>query len=130
MQTPNLECKINIHCPVFPSEDFKKIKKCILNIFSNIDFKISNDSIEATSFSLDSLEKIREVMHSRKSQNSYRRQLNHNLVDNTTWFYLNKQAAFVNVVALCSEADESPMGPIKVIIESNNVENIIEWLIT
>ena len=69
-------------------------------------------------------------MHSRKSQNSYRRQLNHNLIDETTWFYLNKQAAFANVVALCSEAEESPMGPIKVIISSKNVENIIEWLIS
>ena len=129
MQTPNIDCSINIHASVFPSEDPKKIQQSIQNIFSNVDFSLNNDSIKATSSTLESLEKIREVIHSRKSQNSYRRQLNHNLIDDTTWFYLNKQAAFANVVALCSEAEESPMGPIKVIITSRNIEAIIEWLI-
>ena len=130
MQIPNIDCSINIHCTVFPSEDPKKIQQSIQNIFNKIDFIVQNDSIKATSSTLESLEKIKEVIHSRKSQNNYRRQLNNNLINNTTWFYLNKQAAFANVVALCSEAEESPMGPIKVKITSKNIEKIIEWLIS
>ena len=49
--------------------------------------------------------------------------------DNTTWFYLNKQAAFVNVVAFCDEANESPLGPIKIILESNDIEKTIQTII-
>ena len=130
MQTPNFDCSINIYSPVFPSEDPKKIQQSMQNLFIDIDLIIHDDSIKAISSTLESLEKIHEVIHSRKSQNNYRRQLNKNLIDDSTWFYLNKQAAFANVVALCSEAEESPMGPIKVIIKSKNIENIIEWLIS
>ena len=51
-----------------------------------------------------------------------------NLTNTSTWFYLNKQAAFANNVALCDEADESPLGPIKLILESNQIEQIMDWL--
>ncbi len=51
-----------------------------------------------------------------------------NLRDDSTWFYLNKQAAFMNTVALCAEDEESPLGPIKIILTSKNIESIIDWL--
>jgi len=41
-----------------------------------------------------------------------------------------KRAAFANTVALCDESDESPLGPIKVILTSNNIEKIIDWIIS
>ncbi len=47
----------------------------------------------------------------------------------TTWFYLNKQAAFVEKIAICEKSDESPLGPIKVIITSPNIDGIIDWII-
>jgi len=83
-----------------------------------------------SSNNLEVLEKIFEVIHSRKTQRIYRRHLNNNLADDSTWFYLNKQAAFVNTIALCGEADESPLGPIKIILESDDIERVIEWLIS
>ena len=49
-----------------------------------------------------------------------------NMAENSTWFYLNKQAAFVDVIALCNDADESALGPIKIVLNSNNIEEIIE----
>jgi predicted RNA binding protein with dsRBD fold (UPF0201 family) len=53
-----------------------------------------------------------------------------NMTEDSTWFYLNKQAAFVNVPVLCDEADESPLGPIKVVLHSTNIEDVIEWLVS
>jgi len=32
-------------------------------------------------------------------------------------------------VALCSESDESPLGPIKVVLETDDIENTIQTLI-
>ena len=65
-----------------------------------------------------------------KIKNVFLRILNLNIRDNSTWFYLNKQAAFVNVVALCNEADESALGPVKVVLESNDIEETIETIIS
>jgi hypothetical protein len=75
------------------------------------------------------LEKIYDIIHSSQSQKIYQRQLEKNLENDSTWFYLNKQAAFVGSVALCEEAEESPLGPIKVILSSSNIDGIIDWLI-
>ena len=63
-----------------------------------------------------------------QSQRIYRRTLEKNMENNSSWFYLNKQAAFVNKVAICEESDESPLGPIKVILTSTNLDRIITWL--
>lgn len=130
MKIPDVTCSIEVYCSINPSEDPKKVEQALSNILSDIDIKINQESLKATSKNLESLTRIFETIHSRKSQNNFRRQLNHNLIDDSTWFYLNKQAAFANVVALCSEADESPLGPIKVILRSKNIERVIEWLIS
>ena len=130
MKTPDIACKIDAYSSINPSEDPKKVEQAISNILVDMDIKLEKDSIRATSKNLESLSRIYETIQARKTQRVYRRQLNHNLVDDSTWFYLNKQAAFVNTVALCSEADESPLGPIKVILNSKNIERIVEWLIS
>ena len=129
MKIPDVPCKIEVYCSINQSEDPQKVEQAISNILLDMDIQITKDSVLATSKNLESLSKIFETIHSRKTQNVYRRQLNKNQVDNSTWFYLNKQAAFANSVALCSEAEESPMGPIKVILHSKNLERITEWLI-
>ena len=38
--------------------------------------------------------------------------------------------AFANAIALCDEADESPLGPIKVVLHSKNIEDVIDWLVS
>ena len=129
MQVPDVSCKINAYCEIKPSEDPKKVEQAITNILGDIDVKINKSSISASSSNLESLEKIYESIHSHQTKNAYRRQLNQNLNIDSSWFYLNKQAAFANTVALCSESDESPLGPIKIILNSKNIEQLIDWLI-
>ena len=125
-----MDCRIDAYCSIYPSEDPQKVEQAISNVLVGMDCKINNDSINATSKSLESLSKIYEIIHSRKSQKNYRRQLNQNLMEDSTWFYLNKQAAFSNAIALCSEAEESPLGPIKIILHSKNIDRVIEWIIS
>lgn len=128
MSIPKTACIVTATTTVNPSENISKIKKAILNILSNAQIEITNGIVKATT-NIDSLSKIHEVISSRNTQKAYRRHLNRNLIDDSTWFYLNKQAAFSNVIALCDEADESPLGPIKIILKSKNIEKIIEWLV-
>jgi len=95
-----------------------------------MDEKITDDSLVANSNNYESLTRVYETMRSRKSKSAYRRLLMRNMTNNSTWFYLNKQAAFANVIALCDEADESPLGPIKVVLHSKNIEDVIDWLVS
>ncbi len=129
MRSPNISCKIEIFSSINSSEDPKKIETAILNIFPNAKIKTDNFSIISNSKDLYLLEKIYDVIHSNQLQKIYQRQLEKNLENDSTWFYLNKQAAFVGSVALCEEAEESPLGPIKVILTSSNIDAIIDWLI-
>ncbi|MGY5151306.1 MAG: RNA-binding domain-containing protein [Candidatus Nitrosopumilus sp. bin_6a] len=128
MKIPNMNCKIEMICPVNLSEDPKKVELAISNIFPFSYIKNENFSIKAQSNELRSLEKIYETITSRQSHKSYTRNLENNLENNKTWFFLNKQAAFVEKVAICDEAEESPLGPIKVILTSSNIDEIIDWI--
>lgn len=130
LNIPNISCKINAYCQVNPSEDPKKIERAVSNVLSNMDICIKDDSLKATSTTLESLLNIHEKIHSRNTQKVYGRNLKRNLTNDSTWFYLNKQAAFVNVITLCENADESPLGPIKIILQSKQIEKIVDWLVS
>lgn len=129
MNIPSLKCKIEIFCSINPSEDPNKVKSAILNIFPKCEIKIEKFSIKGNSNDLHSLEKIYNAINSTQSEKIYQRRLEKNLDNNSTWFYLNKQAAFVEKIAICEESDESPLGPIKVILTSTQIDKIIDWLI-
>ena len=128
MQTPNISCKIVGYCDIQNSEDVEKVKQAVSNVLLDSEININNNTVKISANSLESLGKIFETIHSRKSQRAYLRHMKRNLNDNTTWFYLNKQAAFANSIALCDDSEESPLGPIKIILESNQIEQVMEWL--
>ena len=129
MNIPSLSCKIEMFCTVNPSESIKKIEKAISNIFPYSIINNNNLSINAKSKELRSFEKIYQFIHNNKLQKNYLRSLEDHLQDDTTWFYLNRQAAFVEQIAICEESDESPLGPIKVTLTSSNIDAIIDWLV-
>ena len=128
MKIPQIACKIEAYAAVNPSEDPEKVQQAIYNVLQDMNFKYESGSIKGISNDLQSLSKIYETIKSRKSR-TYRRQMRYNLQGDTTWFYLNKQAAFVNVIALCEEAEESPLGPIKILLHSKDIDKIMEWLV-
>ena len=128
MKTPDLDCQIDAYCPINPSEDPSKVKQAVSNVLPDMEIQVDDTSLKASSQNLESLSNIYETIHSHRSQRAYRRFMKKNLIENTTWFYLNKQAALADSVVLCDEADESPLGPIKIILTSDAIEEIIGWL--
>jgi len=129
MKIPNINCKIEMSCSLNPSEDPAKVEKAIANIFPYSIIKYENFTMFAQSKELRSFEKIYETIHTNQSQKTYGRNLENNLENDTTWFFLNKQAAFVERVAICDEPEESPLGPIKVTLTSSNIDGIIDWIV-
>jgi predicted RNA binding protein with dsRBD fold (UPF0201 family) len=74
------------------------------------------------------LKKIKDKVKARKSMAVLQRILYNNYNMNNTWFLLNKQAAFSDVVSIVENEDESPLGPIKVTIKGYDLEKINYWL--
>jgi hypothetical protein len=127
--TGKKSCKIQVSCKINLSEDPLKVKIAILNVFPELEISLNDQQLIGKSNDISSLSNISQSIHTKNTKNIYQRILKKNSNENSTWFYLNKQAAFVNIVALCSESDESPLGPIKVVLEGNDIENIIQSLI-
>ena len=130
MRSLSTDCKISVYCKINESEDINKVRAAVSNILPNIDEKISDDSLIANSSNYESLTKIYETIRVRKIKSTYRHHLMRNMAKDSTWFYLNKQAAFVNTITLCDEEDQSPLGPIKVVLHSENIEDVIDWLVS
>ena len=130
MKPLDADCKISVYCTINESEDVNKVRTSISNVLTGMDEKITDNSLIANSGNYESLTKIYETMRSRKTKSAYRRHLMRNMTEDSTWFYLNKQAAFANVIALCDEEDQSPLGPIEVVLHSKNIENVIDWLVS
>ena len=130
MRSLDVDCKVSVYCTINASEDVNKVRTAVSNALTDMDEKITGDSLVANSNNYESLAKIYETMRSRRSKSAYRKHLLRNMTKDSTWFYLNKQAAFADVIALCDEADESPLGPIKVVLHSKNIEDVIDWLVS
>src|SRR5574338_33707 len=127
---PLISCKVEALCEINPSEDPQKVEQAITNIIDNVEIKTTNYSLSATSKEIESLAKIHESIIHHNTQKIYYRILNQKLEGNSTWFYLHKQAAFVNNIAICEHDDESPLGPIKIVLQSKNIEAVIDCLIS
>ena len=130
MRSLDIDCKISAYCTVNALEDINKVRTAVSNVLTDMDEKIVGDSLTANSNNYESLTKIYEVIRSRKTKSAYRRHLMRNMTEDSTWFYLNKQAAFANAVVLCDDESESPLGPIKIVLHSKNIEDVIDWLVS
>jgi predicted RNA binding protein with dsRBD fold (UPF0201 family) len=128
LRIPKITCKIEVYAAVNPSEDPDKVRLSVSKVVQSTDYQYKEGSIKATSNDLDSLLKIQETIKKYQTNRVYRRQMRYNTKGDTTWFYLNKQAALVDVIAICEEAEESALGPIKVIIHSKDLDKIMDWL--
>jgi len=130
LRSLNVDCKISVYCNINESEDVNKVKTAISNILTDMDETTDDSSFVANSSNYESLTKIYEAMRTRKTKTAYRRHLMRNMTEDSTWFYLNKQAAFANAVVLCDDESESPLGPIKIVLRSKNIEDVIDWLVS
>ena len=122
----NQKTTVQIFCQINPSEDPEKVKLAVNNIFPEMELEVSDTQIVGKTNNFSVLSPISKSIHEKNIKNTYQRILKNNNDGDSTWFYLNKQAAFVNSVALCSEANESSLGPIKVVLRSNDIEQVIE----
>ena len=122
----NQKTTIQIFCEINSSEDPEKVKLAVNNIFPDLTLEVTDTDITGKSNNIQILSQISKSIHENNIKKTYQRILKNNSNSDSSWFYLNKQAAFANTVALCSEENESSLGPIKVILRSNDIEQVID----
>lgn len=124
---------IFVETEINPTETEGKVKSAVINVFGNLNVNVQTASLgrlllvaEATG--RDALESFRAVLRRDRVRAAARKILHKNVENRKIIFYLNKQVASVGHVSFSQETGESPLGPIKVTIESENPRELIDWL--
>jgi predicted RNA binding protein with dsRBD fold (UPF0201 family) len=126
------QVKVILQVDVNPTESEEKVKKAIWNLFGDILTQTKSAQkgsiITAEAKGLESLAGLRNVLHRDRIRDAARRALYKGLYGDTLTFYLNKQVAFAGHISFSEAEAESPLGPIKVTVQSEDLLQIIEWL--
>lgn len=126
--------EVECECRVYPSEDPNKVIKAIKNIIDVEPVHHDGDGVVKAKavVSMNVLSTMKRQIHSRQVMDTFRRVMLENEGEDgdVTWLYLNKQAAYAGVAVLCEDADESPLGPIRITIKGRGVKvrKVIDWL--
>ena len=123
---------LHVEAEINPTEELEKVKKAVNNLFGNISITTKTEGESCTltgeAAGQDSLTKFRNLLRNDRIRDAARKALLRKIRGNTIGFYLNKQVAYSGHISFSEETAESPLGPIKIIIETDNPQQLIEWL--
>ena len=126
------EVAVRVETEINPTEAEEKVKKAVANLFGNTPTQIK-PSYKGSILTVEvkgqeALVKLRNLLRMDRVRDAARKVLYGGLRGKTISFCLNKQVAFAGHVSFSEEVAESPLGPIKVMIESENPRQLIDWL--
>lgn len=113
-----------------PSEDYDKVveaMKCVLGAVVS-PREERGGRVVLRSEDADSLVRIHDQLRDRRVRGAARRLARSGREGGRVRLMVNRQAAAVGIIALCGSPEESPLGPLFLTIESDDVEGILDWL--
>ena len=123
---------LRIEVDVNPTESEEKIQKTIMNIFGDIPIQIKQAAkskrVIAQAKGTANLGNLRNILRRDKIRDAARKALHHGRKKDTSTIYINKQVAYAGHVSFSEAEGESPLGPIKISIESKDLTKLIDWL--
>jgi predicted RNA binding protein with dsRBD fold (UPF0201 family) len=127
-----VEVTVFVETQINPTENEESVKAAVNNFLDNATITIKpslkGSSLTAVAKGQDSLFKLRNLLHNDRIRDASRRLLFKSIRGNMISFYLNKQVAFVGHISFSEESSESPLGPIRVNIETDDPEQLVDWL--
>ncbi len=127
-----VEVEITVETEINPTESEDKVRLAVSHVLGNAEIIVKSAGkislLTAHAKEQDALIKLRNVMRSDRIRDAARRSLHKATRSNTISFCLNKQVAFAGHVSFCEETAESPLGPIRFTIKTDNSQQLIEWL--
>src|SRR5208283_5464553 len=126
------EVTVHVEAEINPTESEERVKAAVTNFLGNAVITIKpsgkTDTLTAEAKGQDSLFKLRNILRNDRIRDAARKALFHSTRGNTISFCLNKQVAFAGHISFSEETAESPLGPIRVTIETDSPQQLIEWL--
>ena len=123
--------RVRIEAVVHPTEDEEKVSRAIRNALGDMNLEEvplkRGLLLRAEGESLDVLSYLKRGLERQRIRDAARALLKRSIRGNTVYFGLNKQAAYAGRLSFSTE-EESPLGPITVIIECDDPEAVVEWL--
>jgi predicted RNA binding protein with dsRBD fold (UPF0201 family) len=126
------EVTVYAEAEINPTEDEEKVKAAVSNVLGNASITIKpthkGSTLNAEAKGRDSLIKLRNLLRQDRIRDAARKLLFKSIRGDNISFYLNKQVAFAGHISFSEETAESPLGPIRIIIETDNPRQLVEWL--
>jgi predicted RNA binding protein with dsRBD fold (UPF0201 family) len=126
------QVSVYVETEINPTEDEEKVRCTVDNFFSTSEISFEpaqkGKTLIARAKGQGSLTKFRNLLRNDCIRDAARKMLFKSTSGNRIVFYLNKQVAFAGHISFCEATGESPLGPIKVIIETEQPQQLIEWL--
>ncbi|HSV49310.1 MAG TPA: RNA-binding domain-containing protein [Candidatus Acidoferrales bacterium] len=127
-----VEVTVTVETEINPTEDEEKVRAAVNNVLGNATITVKPDARGSTLFAeakgQNSLFNLRSIMANDRVRDASRRLLLKSIRGDSIKFFLNKQVAFAGHVSFCEETAESPLGPLRFTIETDNAQALIEWL--
>ncbi len=126
------ELTLHVEAETNPTESEEKVKTAVTNMFGNVTMELTpqrvGNLLTAEAKQRGPLENFQAALRRDRIRAAARKFLFANQHGNRVVFFLNKQVAFTGHVSFSQETGESPLGPIRVVIESENLREVIDWL--
>lgn len=123
-----IQLVVRAETPLNPSEDLEKVSTAVCNVIDDCIIDSKHGKVIGRSIGSEALNTIYKHVRSKAALGVLRKALLANRMGDATWFLLNKQAAAAGSVAMVENKEESPLGAIKVTVESDELDKVIEWL--
>jgi predicted RNA binding protein with dsRBD fold (UPF0201 family) len=122
--------RIELRASLSPTEDPQKVLAAMRQVFGDSECSVETKtySVKLSPSSPKSLRRLHDQLRDRHVRAAARRLMLASLEGNLLTLKLNRQAATAGVLALCSNAVESPLGPLTLEIESAAPQKLIDWL--
>jgi predicted RNA binding protein with dsRBD fold (UPF0201 family) len=126
------EITIHVETEVNPTEAEEKVKMAVANLFGNMPTQTKSSYrgsiLTAETQGQEALVKLRNLLRMDRVRDAARRVFFGRLRGKTISFCLNKQVAFAGHISFSEEVAESPLGPLRIMIECENPRQLIDWL--
>jgi uncharacterized protein len=123
---------VNIEVEVNKTEDAEKVKHAVQNIFGAVTFdakpKTWGQLLKAQTSGTEGLTKLANLLKRAQILAAARKVLRSGADETSITFYLNKQVAYAGHVSFSEQTAESPLGPIKVVINTSDPRRLVDWI--
>jgi predicted RNA binding protein with dsRBD fold (UPF0201 family) len=126
-----VKVKVSVEAEINPTEDVQKVYKAVEHVFEGslkVNIDNSGYGFLKGDGDRDTLNKIKDLIIKHYIRDAAKSYLTSHIQGDQLIFFLNKQVAYKGHISFCEPEGESPLGPIKFELSTEDPLKIIDWL--